>query len=108
MFSGIDLVLQAGAGDSESEGVCCYSPHSRPITGLDFPVTAPHTVYTCGYDGSLRRGDLNKGVFDEVTQTFIILFLTSCFISLKKKVTVMFCYKCLSKRQRNSYSSIFD
>ncbi|XP_052798491.1 WD repeat-containing protein 76-like [Mya arenaria] len=51
---------------SESDGVVCYCPHSRPICGLEFPVFATHSVYTCSYDGSLRHGDLNKGIFDEV------------------------------------------
>ncbi|XP_052797921.1 WD repeat-containing protein 76-like isoform X2 [Mya arenaria] len=51
---------------SESDGVVCYCPHSRPICGLEFPVFATHSVYTCSYDGSLRHGDLYKEVFDEV------------------------------------------
>ncbi|XP_052265984.1 WD repeat-containing protein 76-like isoform X2 [Dreissena polymorpha] len=49
-----------------SDGVCCYSPHSRPITCLEFPPFAPHHLYSCGYDGTLRRGDFESGVFDEV------------------------------------------
>lgn len=51
---------------STSDGVCCYAPHSRPITCLEFPVHTPEKLYSCGYDGSMRCGDFRKEVFEEV------------------------------------------
>ncbi|XP_060580606.1 WD repeat-containing protein 76-like isoform X2 [Ruditapes philippinarum] len=52
--------------ESRAEGVCCYAPHSRPITCLDFPVHSPEKMYSCGYDGSLRCGDMQKEIFIDV------------------------------------------
>ncbi|XP_045176801.2 WD repeat-containing protein 76-like [Mercenaria mercenaria] len=51
---------------SSSDGVCCYAPHSRPITCLEFPVHTPEKIYSCGYDGSMRCGDMKREIFDEV------------------------------------------
>ena len=56
-------------GDSDSDGVVCYLPHSRPITCLEFPDFDPNKIYSCGYDGSLRCGDMQKEVFDEVCRS---------------------------------------
>ncbi|XP_071104908.1 WD repeat-containing protein 76-like [Haliotis cracherodii] len=48
------------------DGVVAYCPHARPVNCLHLPPWAPLKTYSCSYDGSLRCGDFEKGVFDEV------------------------------------------
>ncbi|XP_046559731.1 WD repeat-containing protein 76-like [Haliotis rubra] len=48
------------------DGVVAYCPHSRPVNCLHLPPWAPLKTFSCSYDGSLRCGDFEKGVFDEV------------------------------------------
>lgn len=48
------------------DGVCCYAPHSRPITCLEFPMDSPQKIYSCSYDGTLRCADFTKDVFCEI------------------------------------------
>nr|KAG5694010.1 hypothetical protein BaRGS_002464 [Batillaria attramentaria] len=50
----------------DQETVTVYRPHSRPIGHIYVPPSDPHKVYTCSYDSTLRRGDFERGVFDEL------------------------------------------
>ncbi|XP_033751817.1 WD repeat-containing protein 76-like [Pecten maximus] len=55
--------------EHSTDGVIAYTPHSRPVNGLRFcPWNSLH-LYSCSYDGTLRVGDLQKEVFDEVYAT---------------------------------------
>ncbi|XP_070532217.1 WD repeat-containing protein 76-like [Ptychodera flava] len=47
-------------------GVYAFEPHSRPITCLALPKQQPDKIYSCSYDGTVRCGDFNKMVFNEV------------------------------------------
>ena len=49
------------------DGVFCFTPHSRPINCLQFHPTDPQKLYSGSYDGTIRCGVFEKGVFDEVS-----------------------------------------
>ena len=55
----------------EDQTVVTYRPHSRPVGNIVVPPTHPQTVYTCSYDSTLRCGDFEKGIFDEVSAAFL-------------------------------------
>ncbi|XP_060065079.1 WD repeat-containing protein 76-like [Ylistrum balloti] len=49
-----------------TDGVIAYTPHSRPVNCLRFSPWNSANLYSCSYDGTLRMGDLQKEIFDEV------------------------------------------
>lgn len=48
------------------DGVHLFYPHSRPINVLQFPEWNTRQLFSCSYDGTIRMGDFEKGVFDLV------------------------------------------
>ncbi|PIK47014.1 putative WD repeat-containing protein 76 [Apostichopus japonicus] len=58
--------LDSSEGD---DGVFLFSPHTRPINCLSFSPSQPAKVFTCSYDGTVRCGDFEKGIFDEIYAT---------------------------------------
>ena len=47
-----------------------YQPHTLAVSGLVFPPSPCTTsLFSASYDGTLRRADLVKGVFEEVKIT---------------------------------------
>ena len=53
--------------DSNDEGVHLFEPHARPVNCLRFAPANPGKIYSTAYDGTVRCGDFEKGVFDEVS-----------------------------------------
>ncbi|XP_076471667.1 WD repeat-containing protein 76-like [Babylonia areolata] len=51
---------------NQDSSVVTFRPHSRPIGHIVVPPSAPHTVYTCSYDATLRSGHIERGVFEEL------------------------------------------
>jgi len=51
--------------DNDSCNVVAFTPHSKPVSHLDFS-TIPNKLLSCSYDATLRCGDFQKGVFDEI------------------------------------------
>ncbi|XP_070200372.1 WD repeat-containing protein 76-like [Littorina saxatilis] len=51
---------------NQEQSVVVYRPHSRPIGHIAVRPMDPLKVYTCGYDATLRCGDFETGVFDEL------------------------------------------
>ncbi|XP_059474631.1 WD repeat-containing protein 76-like [Neocloeon triangulifer] len=47
----------------------CFDYHSKPTNCITFGMQEPHLMYTTSYDGTFRRGDLEK-------QTFTLLYET--------------------------------
>ncbi|KAJ8049440.1 WD repeat-containing protein 76 [Holothuria leucospilota] len=58
--------MDSSEGD---DGVFLFNPHVRPINCLQFCPSQPSKIYTCSYDGTVRCGDFEKGVFDEIYAT---------------------------------------
>ncbi|XP_013390792.1 WD repeat-containing protein 76 [Lingula anatina] len=62
-----------GLWDVESkegdDGVFLYEPHSRPVNCMFFDPSNASRLYSCSYDGTIRRCDFNKAVFDELYAT---------------------------------------
>ncbi|OWF46751.1 WD repeat-containing protein 76 [Mizuhopecten yessoensis] len=52
-----------------TDGVLTYTPHSRPVNCLRFSPWNSSHLYSNSYDGTLRVGDLQKEIFDEVYAT---------------------------------------
>lgn len=48
------------------DGVLLFEPHSRPVSAMAFSPASPTDFLSASYDGSLRRMDVEKAVFDEV------------------------------------------
>ncbi len=55
------------AVDHSSDGVYLFEPHSRPVNCLQFAPGNPNKIYSTSYDGTVRCGDIDKGVFEEVS-----------------------------------------
>ncbi|XP_022099517.1 WD repeat-containing protein 76-like isoform X2 [Acanthaster planci] len=64
---------RVGVWDVESaegdDGVYLFEPHSRPVSCLQFAPKSPAKLFSCSYDGTLRCGDFEKGIFDEIHTT---------------------------------------
>ncbi|XP_077864675.1 WD repeat-containing protein 76-like [Saccoglossus kowalevskii] len=58
-------------GQSKQNGVFTFEPHSRPVTCLQLPRQHSHKLYSCSYDGTVRCGDFEKSVFDEVCSSTV-------------------------------------
>ena len=57
------------------DGVYLFHPHANPINVLRWApeeTTAPTDLFTCSYDGTIRRGDFQK----EVSFLLSLLFLS--------------------------------
>ncbi|XP_077986239.1 WD repeat-containing protein 76-like [Glandiceps talaboti] len=52
--------------ETSDNGVYTFEPHSRPINCLALPQLQPDKIYSCSYDGTVRCGDFNRNVFEEV------------------------------------------
>lgn len=48
------------------DGVLLFEPHTRPVSCMAFSPANPTDFLSGSYDGSLRRTDVEKAVFDEV------------------------------------------
>lgn len=55
--------LSSAWGD---DGVLLFEPHSRPVPCMAFSSANPADLLSGSYDGTLRRMDVEKAVFDEV------------------------------------------
>jgi len=68
---------------------CCVllSPLT-PHLWAGVPRVGPQAVYSCSYDSSLRRGDLNKEVFGEVRALYGQILLYRCFIKLCRDILI--------------------
>ena len=66
LYLSLSCVLQGSS--LGLDGVCYYSPHTRPINATIFPSlpSSCNYLYTASYDGSVRCLDLVKEVFTEV------------------------------------------
>ena len=66
LYLSLSCVLQGSS--LGLDGVCYYSPHTRPINATIFPSlpSSCNYLYTASYDGSVRCLDLEKEVFTEV------------------------------------------
>ncbi|XP_069134241.1 WD repeat-containing protein 76-like [Argopecten irradians] len=53
--------------EHSTDGVIAYTPHSRPVNCLLFSPWNTSSLFSCSYDGTLRVGDIQKEVFDEVS-----------------------------------------
>lgn len=51
---------------SSQDIVRAFRPHIRPVSDLLFPQSAPNKLFSSSYDGTLRCGDFEKEVFNEV------------------------------------------
>ena len=51
------------------DGVVLTKPHTSYMSGLVWPKATPGAVYTCSYDGQVRRLDVGKGVFESLVDT---------------------------------------
>ncbi|XP_033108047.1 WD repeat-containing protein 76-like isoform X2 [Anneissia japonica] len=51
---------------NENDGVFLFEPHSRPINCFKFAPMDCGKFLSCSYDGTVRCGDLNKLVFEDV------------------------------------------
>ncbi|GFS05873.1 WD repeat-containing protein 76-like [Elysia marginata] len=52
--------------EDEDQLVTAFKPHTRPVSCLKVPSAAQHKLYSCSYDATLRCGDFEKGIFNEV------------------------------------------
>ncbi|GFO05548.1 WD repeat-containing protein 76-like [Plakobranchus ocellatus] len=50
----------------EEQMVTAFKPHTRPVSCLMVPPDAQHKLYSSSYDATLRCGDFEKGIFNEV------------------------------------------
>ena len=50
----------------EDQLVAAFKPHTKPVGCLKVPFAAQNKLYSCSYDGTLRCGDFEKGIFTEV------------------------------------------
>ncbi|XP_055085040.1 WD repeat-containing protein 76 [Periophthalmus magnuspinnatus] len=48
------------------DGVLLFEPHSRPVTCMAFSSANPTYFLSTSYDGSMRRMDVEKAMFDDV------------------------------------------
>ncbi|KAH9515589.1 WD repeat-containing protein 76 [Bulinus truncatus] len=46
--------------------VTAFKPHIKPVSHLAISPLMSHKLYSCSYDATLRCGDFEKGVFDEI------------------------------------------
>ena len=65
-------LLQRLAGDiaelpPSDDGVSLFRPHKRPVNCTEFSPYNNHLLYSCCYDGTLRRCDMNNQVFTLVS-----------------------------------------
>ncbi|XP_071500195.1 WD repeat-containing protein 76-like [Diadema antillarum] len=51
------------------DGVFLFEPHARPVNTLRFDPNNANKLYSVSYDGTVRCGDLEKMVFEEVYAT---------------------------------------
>jgi len=49
--------------------VVAFNYHSKPTNCITFGMNEPHLMYTTSYDGTIRRGDLQKQDFSLVYET---------------------------------------
>jgi WD40 repeat protein len=58
----------AAVGSADSDLYCCWRPHAEPINAIVVPPPfgSSPDIYTCSYDGSVRKTNFDAGVFDEV------------------------------------------
>lgn len=54
------------ARDGEENLVETYTPHSGAVMCLKINGATPHHIYSSSYDETIRRADIETGVFDEV------------------------------------------
>ncbi|XP_053221691.1 WD repeat-containing protein 76 isoform X2 [Podarcis raffonei] len=60
---------QIGLWDLDSgleDGVHTFVPHSQPVSCMYFSLSNPAHLLSVSHDGTLRRGDVTRAVFDEV------------------------------------------
>ena len=50
----------------EDQLVTAFNPHTRSVGCLKVPFATQNKLYSCSYDGTLRCGDFEKGIFTEV------------------------------------------
>ncbi|XP_072017398.1 WD repeat-containing protein 76-like [Amphiura filiformis] len=55
--------------NKETSGIMLFEPHSSPINCLHFAPANPSKILSTSYDGTVRCGDLERGVFDEAYAT---------------------------------------
>jgi WD40 repeat protein len=54
--------------DNDKHGVSLFRPHSRPICCMDW--LNQDSMITASYDGTVRRLNVEKGVFEEIFATY--------------------------------------
>jgi len=52
--------------EDDTDGVMLLQPHRGYISGVRWSRTDPTQLYTCSYDGAVRRLDAHKGIFSEI------------------------------------------
>ena len=57
--------MELNLTNSDNDSVVVFTPHSKPVAHLDFS-NISNKLLSCSYDSTLRCGDFEKGVFDEI------------------------------------------
>ncbi|XP_075063610.1 WD repeat-containing protein 76 isoform X2 [Mixophyes fleayi] len=52
--------------NKSGDGVYLFAPHSRPVTTLSFSPSNSAHLLSLSYDGTVRCGDFNSFIFDEI------------------------------------------
>ncbi|XP_005103511.1 WD repeat-containing protein 76 [Aplysia californica] len=64
-YGHVGLWNVGSSGRDDVESVLVFKPHIKPVSHLFFQ-PGHHKLFSCSYDATLRCGDFEKGVFDEV------------------------------------------
>ncbi|CAL1532289.1 unnamed protein product, partial [Lymnaea stagnalis] len=54
------------AHSERDNSLTVFKPHTKVVSDLSIITSSPHKLFTCSYDATLRCGDFEKGIFDEV------------------------------------------